>query len=286
MIESKYLHSRSLLFVPAGKLDKWDKAVSSGADILCIDLEDSVPPAKKSDSRNVVFNFLENGNLKHPFVILRINGPNTDEGNLDLDMIRELEHPVNGLMIPKIDDASLLETVGKQLIMFGKKTFLFPLIESSRAILYVRSILTRNLVAGAVFGGHDLAMELGCSKEWDVLSAYRSQMILGAGGLGLTLLDMPWFGLDDEEGLRRESVQAKSFGFTGKTAIHPGQISTIHSVFTPTEQEIDEAEEMIRLFEENEGHATVWKGTILEPPVIERAKKLLKKARAFERVGH
>lgn len=271
-------HIRSLLFVPAGKLDKWDKVVASGADMLCIDLEDSVPPEKKDEARKAVQEFLQNRELQHPLVILRINSPETKTGNLDLDMIRELNHLPGGLMIPKLDEAAVIEKLAKQLIMCGKKTRLIPLIETSRALENTRAILDQKLVAGAVFGGHDLAMELGCSKDWDVLAAYRSEFIRGAGGLNLNLIDMPWFGLDNAAGLRDETANCKRFGFSSKAAIHPAQIKTIHGVFTPSADEVTEAKEKIRVFEEHGGHAVAWKGTVLEPPVIDQAKRIVDRA--------
>ncbi len=271
-------HIRSLLFVPAGKLDKWNKVVAAGADMLCIDLEDSVPPGEKNQARDAVEQFLQNRELSHPLVILRINSPETKTGNLDLDMIRELNHLPEGLMIPKLNEAAVIEKLAKQLIMFGKKTNLIPLIETSRALENARDILDQKLVAGAVFGGHDLAMELGCSKDWDVLTAYRSEFIRGAGGLNLSLIDMPWFGLDDADGLRDETANCKRFGFTAKAAIHPAQIKTIHGVFTPSADEVAEAKEKIRIFEEHGGHAVAWKGTVLEPPVIDQAKRIVDRA--------
>lgn len=280
--ESKYL--RSLLFIPAGKLDKWKKATATGADIICIDLEDSVPPPEKEAARASVFSFLEKNAEIHPCVLIRINRPGTEHGNRDVDMIRELKKPPQGIMVPKLDEPGPLDVLAKQLIMFGKKTDLYPLIETAEGLENTRKLCSSNLVAGAVFGGHDLAMQLGCSKEWDVLAAYRSEFIRGAGGLGIALFDMPWFGLTDPEGLKAEAANAKRFGFTGKTAIHPGQITPIHSVFTPTAAEVTEAAEKIQRFEQNGEHATVWKDTILEPPVIEQAKTLIERAKFLDRI--
>ncbi|MCC5940881.1 MAG: CoA ester lyase [Balneolaceae bacterium] len=273
---------RSLLFVPAGKLDKWGKAEASGADVLCIDLEDSVPPDEKLEARSEVFAFLEHGTQNHPLVILRINSIETDFGKSDLEMIRELSNPVGGLMVPKLTEAGSLEKLSKQLIMFERKTQLIPLIETAQALENCRAIMSTNLVTGAIFGGHDLAMELGCSKDWDVLSAYRSEFIRSAGGLNLSLIDMPWFGLDDIEGLRTETKNAKRFGFTAKAAIHPAQAEPINRVFMPTRKEADDAAEMIKVFEKAGGHAVAWRGTVLEPPVINQAKRVLERANYFE----
>ncbi len=274
-------HIRSLLFVPAGKLDKWEKAVASGTDAICIDLEDSVPAAEKRDARSKVFAFLEHGITAHVPVMLRINSPETDAGNSDIEMIRELSRPAGGLMVPKLTGPEPLERLGKQLIMFDKKTQLIPLIETSEGLESARKIMSINLVTAAVFGGHDLAMELGCSKEWDVLSAYRSEFIRSTGGLKLALIDMPWFGLDDLNGLQHETEKAQRFGFTAKAAIHPAQIELINNIFTPSEKEAKDAGEMIRIFEEAGGHAVAWRGMVLEPPVIHQAKRIVERAKRF-----
>ena len=273
---------RSLLFVPAGKLAKWEKAEASGADVLCIDLEDSVPHNEKIEARSEVFAFLEHGKQRHPLVVLRINSIESDFGKSDLEMIRELSKPVGGLVIPKLTEAGSLERLSKQLIMFERKTQLIPLIETALALENCRAIMTTNLVTGAIFGGHDLAMELGSTKEWDVLSAYRSGFIRSAGGLNLSLIDMPWFGLDDETGLQAETANAKRFGFTAKAAIHPKQVASINNNFTPGAKEVEDAAEMVRVFDEAGGHAVAWRGTVLEPPVINQAKRVLARAKFYQ----
>ena len=264
--------------MPAGKLDKWNKATKSKADTICIDLEDSVPPAEKNEARSAVFEFLEKGLPKSNRLIIRINSPEIEEGSDDLEMILQLTNYIHGLMIPKIDSGDTLKRVTNKFAANGKTIPLFPLLETARALENGFDILNRNNVKGAVFGGHDLAMQLGCSKEWDVLSAYRSAFVRSAGGLNLCLIDMPWFGLDDKEGLRSETVNAKRFGFTAKAAIHPKQVKTINTVFTPTKQEVDEAKEMISVFEKSEGHAVAWKDKVLEPPVINQAKRIIERA--------
>jgi len=269
---------RSLLFVPAGKLDKWDKAVDSGADTICIDLEDSVPPREKDKARADVQTFLDKELPIEKKLIVRINSPESEAGISDLEMILALNGGVHGLMIPKINDASPLREVAKKIRSAGGLISLIPLIESAQALENGRDILSFETVKGAVFGGHDLAMQLGCSKEWDVLSAYRSDFIRSAGGLNLCLIDMPWFGLDDQDGLKKETDNARRFGFTAKAAIHPAQVKTINAVFTPTEDEVAEAAEMIRVFEEAGGHAVAWKGKVLEPPVIDQAKRIVNRA--------
>lgn len=270
---------RSLLFVPAGKLDKWEKAVASGADAICVDLEDSVPPDEKDKARADVQTFLEKGVAAEKKLILRINSPESEAGKSDLEMILTLSRMIYGLMIPKIDDASPLKKVINKLGASGKSIPLFPLIESAQALENGRDILSCNTVDGAVFGGHDLAMQLGCSKDWDVLSTYRSEFIRSAGGLNLSLIDMPWFDLDDVAGLKKETENAQRFGFTAKAAIHPAQVKTINAVFSPTKDEVAEAGEMIRIFEEAGGHAVAWKGKVLEPPVINQAKRIVDRAR-------
>lgn len=247
--------------------------------MICVDLEDSVPPAEKSKARSAVFEFLEKKLPTSQKLIIRVNSPEIEEGSDDLEMILQLTSSIHGLMIPKIDNGSTLKKVTNRLAANGKTIPLFPLLETARSIENGFDILNRNNVKGAVFGGHDLAMQLGCSKEWDVLSAYRSAFIRSAGGLDLCLIDMPWFGLDDESGLHSETANAKRYGFTAKAAIHPKQVKTINTVFTPTKQEIDEAKEKISVFEKSEGHAVAWKGTVLEPPVINQAKRIIERSK-------
>jgi len=270
---------RSLLFVPAGKLDKWDKATASGADLYCLDLEDSVPPAEKDSARAGVYEFLKKNRHAGKRIIVRINSPESDTGVEDISMLCELAENVFGVMVPKLDEAGALKEALNRFAAEGKSPALFPLIETARALENGFEILSVNGVAGAIFGGHDLAMQLGCSKDWDVLAPYRAEFIRSAGGLNLSLIDMPWFGLNDEEGLKKETLDAKRFGFTAKAAIHPAQVSVINGQFTPSKTEVADAHEMIRVFEEAGGHAVAWRGKVLEPPVIHQAKRIVERSR-------
>lgn len=272
-------HIRSLLFVPAGKLGKWEKAIDAGADAICIDLEDSVPPKEKDSARSEVMTFLNALGDDRVKIVLRINSPESDTGKSDIEMLASLILLPDALMIPKLDSEDPLIKLGNKLISNGISLPFMPLIETADALYSARSILSNEMVKGAVFGGHDLAMQLGCTKEWDVLSTYRSEFIKAAGGLNLSLIDMPWFGLENESGLKNETENAKRYGFTAKAAIHPNQVKTINTVFTPTDSEIEEANEMIQVFKESKGHAVAWKGKVLEPPIINQAKRIVERAR-------
>lgn len=269
--------------MPAGKLGKWDKAIASGADAICIDLEDSVPPNQKDSARSEVMSFLNAHEADRVKIVLRINSPESDIGMSDIGMLASLKLLPDALMIPKLNGEDPLIKLAHKLISNGTSLPFIPLIETADALYNARDILSHDMVKGAVFGGHDLAMQLGCSKEWDVLSAYRSEFIKSAAGRNLTLIDMPWFGLDNESGLKKEGENAKRFGFTAKAAIHPAQVKIINSLFTPSEMEIKEANEIIRVFEESKGHAVAWKGKVLEPPVINQAKRIVERARNLSR---
>lgn len=276
---SEWNHLRSLLFIPAGKLGKWDKAIDSGADAICIDLEDSVPPNKKDSARFEVMSFLNtNTSNNRVKILIRINSSEFNSGLADIEMLMSLKKLPDALMIPKLNKVDSLISLGHKLNSNGTSIPFIPLIETAGALYNARNILSHDRVTGAVFGGHDLAMQLGCSKDWDVLSAYRSEFIKASGGQNLSLIDMPWFGLNDESGLKKETENAKRYGFTAKAAIHPAQVQVINTVFTPTDSEIEEANEVIQAFENSAGHAVAWKGKVLEPPVINQAKRVIERA--------
>ena len=126
-----------------------------------------------------------------------------------------------------------------------------------------------------LFGGVDLASELRCSPDWEPLLYARQRVIHAAASTGIDVMDMPYLHIADTDGLLREARAAAHIGFTGKAAIHPTQLSSIHKAFTPTEEQFCEAEKVLQAYRQSSTGVTVLDGRLVEKPVIDRMTRIL-----------
>jgi citrate lyase beta subunit len=269
---------QSLLFVPGSRPDRFAGALASGADAVCIDLEDSVPPADKAAAREAALAAIatdDSGRL-----ILRCNGLGTIEGVQDVDAIatalaRGARTP-SLLLLPKAENAEQLTALAQQT---GARLGLVPLIESPRGLRVAAAIGSVPGVVAMMFGGGDLSAELGVELAWEPLAVARGLFLLACAEAGVPAIDVPWIRLDDAAGLEDETRRAKALGFAAKAAIHPAQIPTIHTVMRPTPDEIEEAHAAALAFAEAGGAAVRFRGRMLEAPVMRRYSRILEQER-------
>ncbi|MFP6733442.1 MAG: CoA ester lyase [Rhodospirillales bacterium] len=260
---------RSFLYVPASRPDRFPKAMSSGADMVCVDLEDAVASDAKDQARLDAIALFA-GPERGPERLLRINSLATDHGRADLAAVAAADQPPDGILLPKVrgveEILSAIDAVGHHADLK-----LHIQMETNEALEHAMDMArAHGLVASLVFGGFDMAAALRVEPGWDALLYARGRLVHAAAGAGIDLLDMPYFGLDDEAGLRAEAAKAKAIGFTGKTAIHPKQIDAINETYSPTPEEAARARELIAKFEAQDQAFVVIDGEILEAPVIER----------------
>lgn len=259
---------QSLLFVPGTRPERFAKALSSGADIVCIDLEDAVPPAEKDSAREAAL-----AALGDPRLALRINGVPTLAGLADLVALGRAGVRPPLLLVPKVEDAAEIGVIRGAL--GGAGAFIVPLIETARGLRAAPDIAREPGVAALMFGGGDFAAELGVELAWEPLLHARAALLLAAAEAGVPAIDVPWIALDDAHGLETEARRAKALGFAAKAAIHPAQIGPIHAVFRPTEAEIADAEEALAAFDAAGGTAVRHKGRMLEAPIVRRHQQTL-----------
>lgn len=257
---------QSLLFVPGAKPERFVKALASGADCVCIDLEDSVAPEDKTQARDAALGALGDGRLA-----LRINPLTTKEGLADL--LAVTGHAVKPalLLIPKVETAGEIAVARGSLPDLG----LVPLIETVKGLDAAAEIAREPGVAMMMFGGGDFSAELGVELAWEPLLLARQRLIMAGAGAGVPVMDVPWIALDDAAGLEQESRRAKALGFAAKAAIHPAQVDTIHAVFRPTAYEVAEAEGAVAAFEAAGGAAVRHNGKMLEAPFMRRYTQIL-----------
>lgn len=261
----------NFLFVPANRPERFEKAASSGADLICIDLEDSVPAADKNQSRVSVLGALTE--LDGAKTAIRINGMKTKEGLQDLIAIAESEHKPALVFLPMVEAPSEVEIVNS--ILGDTIDGIIPLIETVKGLRAGDAVAAGNGVAGMMFGGGDFSAELGTKLEWEPLLAARSAFIMCCASAQVAAIDVPYINMGDEAGLLEECARAKALGFHAKAAIHPKQLSAIQSVMRPSDEEIEEAKGAVAAYDAAGGKAIAHNGRMLEAPVMERYRRIL-----------
>jgi len=274
MVREPPLRIRSLLFLPAVRLDRLEKAFATGADRVCVDLEDGVGPDSKDTARDAVAGLLDEAD--HPGLVIRINSPRTEEGLRDLLVLMEARPRSLEVMIPKVESADEVRWIEELLGRRHRSVGLHLLVETARGIEAAVPIATASprLVA-LMLGGVDLSADLGAALDWEPLQYARSRIVSAAAIAGAGALDTIVLALDDEDSLRSEALRARRMGFAGKLAIHPKQITPIHEAFSPSPEEIAHARRIAEAYERNRGGVTVLDGRLVELPVLRSALRIL-----------
>ncbi len=276
---------RSLLFVPANSWRLLLSSVKSEADAVVLDLEDSVPIGEKETARWFVKEFLrEVRDSYRGKVFVRVNGIETGLTEEDLKYV--VNRGLDGLVLPKATAEGVvkLTSMVKPLESSELRLPVIPLLETARGVLEAKEVVSLPRVRALAFGMGDYLRELGLDvnvsdQEWEVLFA-RSMVSTSAAMGNVPAIDTPFLGLIiDREGVRRQALIARRLGFSGKFAIHPSHVPVINEVFTPSETEVREAEEIVRAYEEAVRRglgATSLRGMMIDRMNYERAKRLLR----------
>ena len=268
-------NARSLLFVPGHRPERFAKALQSGTDLVCIDLEDAVPLAHKADARLAVQKFLSDcPESVRERLIVRVGAVASDEGRADLQALASTRAP-RRVMLAGTESPDELRTA---IAGIAAPVGWIALIESAAGLLNMQAICAVPELDAVMFGGGDFAAQLGAEFAWEPLLWARSQMAVIAAAYNLPLIDVPYLDVRDAEGLLVETRRIAALGFDAKAAIHPLQIDTLHRGFVPAQQKLEEAQAIIRAFEEAQGGAVVVNGRMLDQPIVDSARRLLARA--------
>ncbi|MBF0546350.1 MAG: HpcH/HpaI aldolase/citrate lyase family protein [Candidatus Riflebacteria bacterium] len=288
---------RSRLYIPGNQPDLMINAGLFGADSIILDLEDSVAPSQKVESRILVRRMLESASTFFPAgeLIVRVNPLKGPFGRDDLmEIIPSLPHVI---LIPKCETASDIVEIEQIVNQIEEKhgiqgrTLFMPLIETGKGVVNaagVASASPRNVAL--CFGAEDFTRDLGISRTKDGKETFlaRQQIVLAAKSANIQAIDTVFSDVGDEAGLLSSALEAKSLGFVGKGLIHPRQIDPVHRAFAPTEQELDDAKKIVAAFREAEktGSGVVALGSkMIDAPVAERARKVLDLAKKIGMKG-
>lgn len=268
---------RSVLFVPGTSRERFPKAFASGADAVVLDLEDGVDAARKAEAREAVGEWLASAPADGAARLVRVNGAASEFIDDDLDWLSSIEGLYDALVLPKVETPDEIAGIASRV----ESTPIVPLLETARAILHARDIVTAGPVIPAVlFGAEDLTAELGIPRtvEGDELIVARGLVVLAAVSVGAEPIDAVLVDIENPERLRKDAMRARAVGFTGKMAIHPDQVSVVNETFSPSADEVAAARRILEAGEaasaRGEG-AFRLDGRMVDAPVIRRAQRVL-----------
>lgn len=260
-----------------------------GADSIILDLEDAVSLTEKDSARILVREAIKNVDYSNVEVVVRINPFTTEFAQKDINVIARVKPDT--LMIPKATEEELmaihkiLTDIEKQEGFDAGSIKLIPLVETAYGVENVYNIIKScDRIVGILLGGEDLTSDLGIkrTKEGEEIFYARNRVAIACRAMKVDSIDTPFTDTNDFEGLAKDTFKAKSLGLTGKSAINPRQIDTIHSVYAPSLDEIKYAKRVLEQMEEaeKEGKGVFsLDGKMVDAPVINRAKNTVELAK-------
>jgi len=271
---------RSYLYVPGDAPRKMEKALTSDADAVVFDLEDAVARERKEDARDAVAGLLSSVPPKPCFV--RVNKPGSAFAEGDVYAVAGLH--LAGLRLPKVESAEMVLRVIERLEGCGCDAVVQCLLESALGLELAFEIArSHERVAGLGLGEADLSADLGVRGEEGLLYA-RSRIVTASRAAGLpNPVQSVYTNVKDAKGLRRSTERGKALGFVGRSAIHPAQVPIINDVFTPTEEEVAGARELLDALEAAAGNGSgafaLPDGRFVDEAVVRSARSTLALAR-------
>ena len=288
MNENQYL-MRSLMFVPGHNERLLASAARSEADVLLFDIEDSVQPVEnKQVARDKITEWVSKGTFKNHYVFPRVN--DRESGQLLKDVYQLTIEGVHGFMYPKSQNggdvyffAKLLETIEYEKGIPVGTFNIIPLIETAAAVLNAQEICQASeRVVAIAFGCEDFVADLDGIHDHEGQSIYtpRALIAMAARANNVIPVDTVHINVHDLEDLEKNLIIAKNLGFEGMLVLHPKELPLVHKYFSPTDEEVEEANEMLSLSEsaEKDGKGVaVMNGKFIGPPMVIAAKKVIER---------
>lgn len=285
---------RSAHFVPGANERMLVKALATQADSLILDLEDAVTPERKGEARDVVAGWLKDVDFGPMERTVRMNPLNTPWGLDDLSLT--MVNPPDAYMVPKVSALSELEAIDSRLSELeeqhthppGGVGLILVSTETPAGVLNLHTFSDCQRVIALSWGAEDLSAAIGAprnrypnGKYLDLYRHCRTQTLLCAASSGVQPLDTVFVDITDVDGLKSECQEAAWMGYTGKITIHPNQIDIVNQAFTPSAEEIDEAQRLVAAFAKAEADgrmAISFEGKMVDVPHLTRARKTLARA--------
>ena len=289
MPDTAKLRMRSWLFAPGDSEKKMAKAAGGAADVVIFDLEDAVATENKPEARRMVHDFLRDHSGDRARIFVRVNpldGPFTLE-----DLVAIMPGKPGGIMLPKVYGRQDVEDLHRYLevlevangIEQGSTPVIVLVTETAEGMFHTGDYKGAPRVIALTWGAEDLADSIGASSNANPDGSYsftyemaRSMCLLGAAAAGVAAIETIQGDFRDLERLKARAERVRRDGYRGMLAIHPAQVEVINEAFTPSEEEIAEAREIVAVFEANSGVGAIgYKGGMLDRPFLSRAQQLL-----------
>lgn len=278
------------LFVPADRPDRVRKATARGAPVIIIDLEDAVPAAEKAAARaHLTQLLLDDDSGADTCRLVRVNPVDVPrELDADLEALRTVADRIDGIVLPKVTAADHVRLIDERVAAWTGIGAI-PLIATIETATGLRDVW--NIAAASptlytlMFGVVDLCADLGITATVDgiELLTARSLVVHACSAAGLAKpIDGPYLKIADPTGLTASAQHARQLGFGGKVVIHPDQLAAVVHAFAPTADEVQWANQIVAAFEEAEaagvGVLRTADGTFIDAPVVEQARRILRRA--------
>ena len=269
---------RSFIFTPGLNPDMFPKAIASGADMVCIELEDGIAIKDKDEARKNTIEALKTLEVKSDVeLVVRVNCQRTKFGLLDLEAFISSKLKVKAIMLPKVKTPDEIKFIDDLLTDCNLDTDLHVIMETNQALQNIYEIAhSSKRIVALYFGGVDMAAELRVPNSYENLLYARSKLVHAGASVGIDVIDVPYLDLEDMDGMKKEAELVRDLGFTGKGSIHPKQINVLNEIFTPSMEEISKAKKIVDQFNESNTGLVVIDGKLIEKPVLrEMQRKIL-----------
>jgi citrate lyase beta subunit len=286
---------RALLFVPGDSARKTEKALTLGADCVCLDMEDGVALSQKQAAREAILRALRTQSFGRSERMIRLN--RYGSGWEADDFAGTIAGRPDSILLPKVESAEALRWLDAQITSAERHhdwppggIEMLAMIETARGVVNLKEIAGASTrLTALVFGAEDLAGDIGAVRTpeaWEVFYA-RSAVVTHAAAFGLQAIDIVYVDYTDTDGLIREARQGAEMGYAGKQVIHPGQIAPVQAAFTPDEAAIAQARRIVEAHAQHQASglgAFALDGKMVDMPVVRAAEQVLAKARAAGRL--
>lgn len=274
------------MFVPANNRRFIDKAKLLNADIICLDLEDSVPNSEKESARQMIMGTLEERSEFKGEVYVRINPFASGIAQEDLKAV--VQKGINGVVIPKVNDPSEVIELSKRMTDLEHERSIkegtvemMPSIESAKGLVNGYKIaMASPRVSALVFGVFDFLFDMGLeySENGVEYNYARAKVPVDARAAGVYAIDSIWQKIDDMNGLIKDATAGMKLGYKGKSIIHPSQIEPVHKIFVPNKEEVEWARKVVDALNDALGKgkgAVRLEGKMIDAVHYKRAKAVL-----------
>jgi citrate lyase beta subunit len=287
---------RALLYMPGDDLRKIRKAATLGVDCVCLDMEDGVAQNRKVQARATIVQALDSIDFGRTERLARINPVGSGLEEDDLNAV--LASKPDGIVVPKVEHPDQVGWVCAQIDaaeghsqINDKGMGVIVIIETARGIVNLAQIASAHARLNAlIFGAEDFAGDMGAIRTpeaWEVFYA-RSAVVTHAAAFDLQAIDMVFVDFHDIEGLREEARRGSQMGYSGKQIIHPNQVVPVQEAFTPSDEEINHAQQILQAFAEHQQAgkgAFALDGKMIDAPILKAAQRVLARAQAAGKIS-